>query len=137
MEYSRLKLGYSELPLNAHTRHFIWEGDNPYVRISDDVFVYGEIAEPQVGQVIRIGAYRVRVLQIELGWRTVLGVRENWLGVPRLYGHKLAQFIDGVYRRIILTMFVWGLAERGYQGYIPTWRDIKLVKWFAKWGKKS
>lgn len=136
MDYSRLKLGYSDLPLNAKTRRFVWEGDNPYVEIYDDVFVYGEIAYPEIGQVLRIGAYRVRILEKRWEYRIYVAVRENWLGIPRLYGHKLGQRADDLYRRIILTMFVWGLADRDYQGYTPTWRDIKLVKWLSKWGKR-
>lgn len=45
-------------------------------------------------------------------------------GYQRLYARQLYYFFDKIYRRCIMTLHVWALAEVPYGG-IPSWRHIK------------
>jgi hypothetical protein len=135
MEYSRLYLQWEYLPLNARSYGWIWEGTSPFVLISrEDYWDSGFNNAPKERDVIQCGAYRLRFIEMDFMRGAALFVREDWLGLPRLYSRKLGYWADNIYRRIILTLLVWNLAERS--DFIPSWRDIKLVKWLSKWGKR-
>jgi hypothetical protein len=106
-----------------------WEGESNFAYISARALRYSKTLTPKEGDVIRLGAYRVRILNRDIHeGRTILCVRETWLGLPRLYSHKSARFLNDIWQRVLWTMVIWGLAEESPQ--ILSWRDIKMVKWF-------
>lgn len=114
---------------------WVWEGESKYAHIRRRELDYANIPTPKVGDVIRLGAYRVRIIERHEMQNGFYCVRESWLGIPRLYERKTALFLKDIGERILWTMVIWGLVDERTP-YRITWRDIKLVKWFMKLGDR-
>ena len=108
-------------------RTYQWVGDSPYVRVRRD-FVSGLGIGPYR---INIGPYRLLVIEFEPWQDTFLCVRADKLGALRVALYRATRLLDLAYRRMIVTLAVWNLAEF-HPAYVPSWRDIKLVKRLLK-----
>ena len=114
-------------------REYSWEG-GPICEVSYDfipeLFVPGDDLTN-----IRIGPYRLHMIE-RAGWKdTILYVRKDypfwWVLIA---WHKGNRLLDIAYRRSIITMAVWGLAEYN-PAVIPHWRDIRILKRLENWRK--
>ena len=109
-----------------------WVGGN-VICISYDLAVKlgvdSRVCKP--GDVFCVGPYRLRIV-----WRdpvppyTVMAMRVGWVAWGRIIFYAVIKRIEKVYRRLILTAAVWGLAEYD-DAVVPTWRDLYMVKWMA------
>lgn len=85
---------------------------------------------PQIGDVITIGPYRLRVFeQKRLVYRLVR--TDSLLGNLKVYIYKSSCWLDLVYRRLIITASVWKLAEYRPE-YIPSYENLHIVQRFKK-----
>ncbi len=108
-----------------------WQG-GPVARVSGDLA--RELEYKPDSDVIRIGPYRLQVLERLYMYDAYLCVRKDWpfwwLIALR---HRLDRRAEITYRRLIVTLAVWGLADWPYGGaMLPSWRDIYAVKWITR-----
>lgn len=108
-----------------------WIGKSPYVRISWDLTRYGDIKKINGEKEIQIGPYRLLQVDDWFYGDCWLYVRKNKFGLLRVALYKSTRLLDLAYRRAIITLAIWRLADYG-EGYIPSWRDIKIVKRLLK-----
>ena len=115
-----------------------WDG-GPCVRVSYylvDMADNRQIEYDKKQGVIRVGPYRLRIME-EYPWCDFFEcVREDyWLWWAVVGWHLLSRIVDIAYRRLIITLAVWRLAEYD-QGAIPHWKQIKIVIRVRKWISK-
>ena len=107
-----------------------WEGGDRVI-VSDAVLARLDRSwRLEHGQVITVGPWRLRVIdrwpQIR-GWYCIYETRWGWLWQAAYWGIRWGEL---VYRRMVLTLAVWGLAD--YRAnYPPSWRDVGALRWLA------
>ncbi len=109
-----------------------WVGNSLYIYISDELLrdivgVGGKITP------LQIGPYKLIAVtgDIDMARGAWLYVRADRFGALRAWLYRATRWIDLVYRRCIITLAVWGLAD--YSQYtVPTWRDIHALKRWEK-----
>lgn len=106
-----------------------WVGKSPYVRISYDLLC--QIAPANERHKIQLGPYRLLLVDQESYWDAPLYVRADKFGALRVALYKYTRLLDLAYRRLIITLAVWNLADY-HEGTMPAWKDIKALKRFAK-----
>jgi hypothetical protein len=83
------------------------------------------------GDRFEFGPFKLRVLK-EPEWTAITAIRERGLITDlRLLWHRFGKLLDIAYRRFIVTLAVWRLAERN-EGAIPTWRDVHALRRLAE-----
>jgi hypothetical protein len=120
-------------PLGLEQAHYQWEGGR-YARVRRSLLGRDD-GSVRVGEVVWAGPYRVRVIRCDFMLDAVTVVPEE----PRAWGDLLtsltAQLIERVYRRLILTAAIWGLANCD-PSTLPTWRDLHVIAWAVRqWGR--
>lgn len=84
------------------------------------------------GDVFSIGPYRLRVVWTDpVPPYAVFAVRDGLGAWRRSVWYAISSRLESVYRRLIITAAVWGLAEYN-AATIPTWRDLYVVKLVAR-----
>lgn len=108
-----------------------WVGESPYTRVSHRLI--SEVAKDIYETEIQVGPYKLlRVDKDAFGYADFpLYVRKDKLGALRVALYRSTRLLDLAYRRLIVTLAVWRLAEYNAAVY-PSWRDIKIVKRFLK-----
>lgn len=113
---------------------YAWNGPNrAYVRsdILED-FVDGHRYPPEIGAMVAIGPYRVRIIEYDIARRAYVVERghpvRTWLHFHVLRSIRL---LDLAYRRAVITAAVWGLATH-HEYRAPSWRDVHALGWVAK-----
>jgi hypothetical protein len=106
-----------------------WRGTSPYVRISRDLL--DQVTHNEGDERVQIGPYILLKVEDQFWDASVLYVRADRLGALRVALYKATRLADLVYRRLIITLAVWRLADY-HQAAVPTWKDIHLVKRFLK-----
>lgn len=109
-------------------REYQWEGKSPYVRVSLYGRWFPDVEKINGDKEIQIGPYRL--LQIDDGRfysDYLLYVRKDKFGALRVWFYKATRLLDLIYRRAIITLAVWRLADY-HEATVPTWRDIKFLK---------
>ena len=103
-----------------------WVGKSPYVRMSYDLLWDLGYKDREYPKKAQVGPYRLLFVEYEpcLG-DFALYVRQDRLGALRVFLYRATRWLDLVYRRLIITLAVWNMAEY-HAGYIPSWRDIRL-----------
>jgi hypothetical protein len=95
---------------------------------------YTDRPPKQIGDVFTIGQYRLRVVDVRHDLRLFVCMPDNLRGVLHQIAYQFLHIFDDVYRRTILTLYVWGLADFDEFRYSPpSWRDIKVIKRFNRW----
>jgi hypothetical protein len=111
--------------------NYEWVGESPYVRIGwhllSEIVGFGGGDRTK----IQIGPYKLLRVQDDPAWDSVLYVRADKLGALRVALYKSTRLLDLFYRRLIVTLAVWNLAEFT-PAAIPSWRDIKLIERLLK-----
>lgn len=110
------------LPLDyAPVETYTWQGGN-IVQVSRQ-FLQTPF-EPKRGDTLWVGPYCVRVIDYSLMRDEIIAYRErpilSWLFVA---SYAVLTTLDLIYRRCIITLSVWGLADCRY-GSLPSWRDV-------------
>lgn len=107
-----------------------WVGKSPYVRVSLDLIDDPSVHKLNGDQEIQIGPYRLLRISDHLDFVQTY-VRADKFGALRVALYKSTRLLDLIYRRLIITLAVWNLAD--FSSYrVPTWQDIKILKRFAK-----
>jgi hypothetical protein len=106
-----------------------WIGKSPYVRVSHSLLQH--LAGSGNGASVQIGPYKLLKVGDEFHIDCVLYVRSDKLAALRIALYKSTRLLDLVYRRLIVTLAVWNLADF-HPAYIPSWRDVKILKGLAK-----
>ena len=102
--------------------------DGPYVAISRSF----NDCPTEPGEGFTIGPYRLRVVEYQLVSDTIIAIQEKWpLWWVAVAWHKLNKLLDLFYRRMIVTLAVWRLADY-YEATIPYIGDIHIVKRIRK-----
>lgn len=102
-------------------------GESPYVRFDRRFLQSGDIKKIKGEEEIQIGPYRLLKMESGVYWDYVLYVRKDKFGAFRVWFYKSTRLLDLIYRRLIITLAVWRLADYS-QGFIPSWRDIRILK---------
>lgn len=102
-----------------------WRGKSPYIRIRYDVV--REMGHRSFPDRIQMGPYRL--LKVEsYPWEDVaLYVRHDRWGRARVAAYRLTRWFDLIYRRTIITLAVWHLADF-HEVAVPCWSDIHILR---------
>lgn len=81
------------------------------------------------GNMIKAGPYILDIVDMYYGPSSVLVIRRNGFRT-RIFPiqYKLKKLWLQIYHRLILTAWVWELADHE-PGMIPGWQDLKFIKW--------
>lgn len=82
------------------------------------------------GYIIRVGPYRLRVLEDGPMWGDghLVAVPDTIHSAFTYAPFQLQQWLYKIYIRIILTLAVWGLTDR--VPTTPSWKDLKIFRRF-------
>lgn len=86
---------------------------------------------PGFPEFVAVGPYQFRFLERHMTSGGAVYIPYLPFSRFRVLLYRSTRWMDGVYRRLILTAHVWGLATYGY-GTAPSWRDLKIVTWLQK-----
>jgi hypothetical protein len=129
-DVSHIKITVKRSPLGKiESLTHEWEGRSPYVRITRSLLC--EITNDYCPETVQIGPYRLLKVEAEPWLDVVLYVRKDKLGALRVALYKSTRLLDLIYRRLIITLAVWRLAEFTPLA-IPSWKDIKALRRFVK-----
>ena len=106
-----------------------WEGE-PVAEISK-ILAYDLIhgAGIEVGDTIQIGPFNLKVIEDGMIRDVFKVVRTDILFWRLIYlWHRYSKSLDIAYRRFIITLAIWNLAEYN-PATVPYWRDIYFIKW--------
>ncbi len=130
MEVSHIEISVQTNPLGKREAvNHKWVGNSPYVHISLLTnWDYHGIKSIRGEEEIQFGPYRL--LKVDDGYfygDFNLYVRKDKLGALRVMLYKSTRLLDLFYRRMIITLAVWKLADFS-PVTVPSWRDIKIFK---------
>ena len=89
---------------------------------------------PKIGERRQVGPWRVRFVREDFpmdGWYVVRDGPRGWAAMLSYHAHAQA---DRFYRRLIITLAVWGLAKFN-AAVLPTWRDVPAIVRVVNWIK--
>ena len=114
---------------------YTWHGGD-VIEISGNVWPEFSQAVPKIGTRLWIGPYCARVLEYRFAHDSVLVCRERpVITALRVAFYRGNVYAEMAYRRLVLTLAVWGLASY-QQGRLPSWRDIYVLAPLARWHRK-
>lgn len=90
------------------------------------------------GDKFQVGPFKLRMLETD-PWPcdVIVAVRDRGLVTDlRCFWHRVSRLAQIACRRFIVTLAVWGLADRNL-ATIPTWRDVHLLQRIGKWTKRK
>lgn len=129
----KIIMEHVSLPFESERYVYRWEGGD----VAEVNHIYLRRAGIQynhvkIGDVLHIGQFRLRVVDHYPPWRGLIVVRDDWRGGMHYLVYRALYRFDGIYRRLILTLYVWELADY-HEAAVPSLNDIHLVKRFKKW----
>lgn len=107
------------LPFDTQRVDYEWQGGR-FAWISG-ALLPDIVSTPTIGTTFRLGQYRLRIVDYLIAQDAYV-VSKALLPYA---SYRLWRLMDDTYRRMILTLTVWGLAEL-HQGEMPQWRWVKL-----------
>lgn len=120
--------GLAEAPIR-----YEWVGEGvAHVNIFElpDGVDFGDVQ----GKAFRMGDLRLRAIEVN-GWSGVYVMLESHHAAAYAQWRRIVRIADLIYRRCIITLAVWGLADY-HAAIIPSWRDIHAARWLRRqWGK--
>lgn len=108
-------------------RDYEWQGGKLAYINRRFMNVVGMSKAPTSGDIINIGPFQLKVVDQELWGNSYIVTRNGWKAQLRYILYHATKILDKVYRRLIVTAAVWGLADY-HDALVPTWRDIHLLK---------
>lgn len=88
-------------------------------------------------KIIELGPFRMKVLEFypeSFGFKCVRMDYPFWHVIS--FAHKYSRLLRVMYARFILTLVVWGFADH-HPGFVPSYRDIYLARWFINLFRKA
>jgi len=111
------------------SHNYEWVGESPYIYITGCAL--DGLGVPDNATSFLVGPYRLLRIERDPVMDAWLCVRADRFGALRVWLYRATRWIDLAYRRCIITLAVWGLADYSAQN-IPTWCDIHALKRWAK-----
>jgi len=109
---------------------YTWEGGD-VVTVAWAVFRHTCESYPKPGERFHVGPFVLRCLAEQFEADAVIACREHPITAPLRYAwYRAGQTIGRVYRRIILTFAVWGLAWYDPSRF-PSWQDVYMLMWLV------
>ena len=106
--------------------------DGPYIAISGCLYPEIGTCPPKIGDKVELGPYKFRVLESNLYTDTVFAIQEKWpLWWVAVAWHRSNKLLDIFYRRMIVTLAVWRLADYS-EATVPYIGDIHIVQRIRK-----
>lgn len=117
---------------NIESRNYTWDGKgNGVVGVSFALIGMAEETEMNVtGNILTVGPYRLRIIGRDSYCQMLYAVRDNRRAVIKVKQVLLSSLLNRFYRRLIITLSVWGLADYHAATY-PVWRDVHVLRWCA------
>ena len=82
--------------------------------------------EVQPGQLCQVGPFRLRVIESNVPFAAFVCRLDGWRARAEWRGYRVLRGARWFYVRLILTAYVWGLADR-HEAYPVTWRDVRFL----------
>jgi hypothetical protein len=118
----RREYRWSGGPIAFIHHEFLIRNNNDIKKTDDDVLV--------------IGPFRAKIIDKELMMQWIKVVRQDYPLWWLIYlWHKYSVLFDMVYRRFIITLAVWRLADYNSM-IVPTWKDIYAIRKLRAWGRR-
>ena len=120
---------------NKEYKSYKLKGGNK-VDVSIDEIYLANMHLKAIPKQFTIGMYKMRVIELDYSRDVArcIALKTPLSYIP-FFVYKAGILIDVIYRRIIMTMGVWGLANY-YSHTVPSWRDIKLMQKIQNWKDK-
>ena len=116
-------------------KNYEWIGASPFLEVFP--VLLGDLGYTNFNEpAIRLGPYKLLFVEYRPHKGVILYVRADRLGKIRVALYKATRLLDLIYRRLIITMAVWNLADY-HISVIPTWTDIKIVQKWRKYESKN
>lgn len=117
----------------GHRSGYDYEWDGPRNGIVGVTFELLRDADPAMlrreGNTIIMGPCCLRIVGESL--RGVYAIIDGRFVVFRVYRFRLSRWLDKIYRRLIVTCSIWGLADFE-RGTLPTWRNVRFLRCIAE-----
>lgn len=118
---------------NRESYDYAWEGkENGIVGIS--LFRVSKEEDEMIsthGRIV-IGPYHLRIIGQGNFGQMAYAVRDGRRAAIKVRQMKLVCLLNKIYRRIIITCSVWGLADYN-EAVIPTWHDVRVLRKLVGW----
>jgi|ERR1044072_3541377 hypothetical protein len=108
-----------------------WRGEQSIARLSAYAvrICYGLKGEYKQGDSLAFDTYRLKVLDYEFYSDSYLVCRDTDAKAQLLFAFDwIRERLKNTKQRIIMTFFVWGVADRELGRY-GDWKDIKIVRY--------
>ena len=113
---------------------YSWHG-GPIIGVSERMILRSGFASGPVcpGSIVTIGQFRLRIIedQPSISEGYFLAMRDGWRAWIRERALPSLRWMDTIYRRLVITASIWGMA-RYYGATYPSWRDVYVLNAFAK-----
>lgn len=106
-----------------------WIGKTPYTIITGCAL--SDMGFVDFPEKLIIGPYHLLKLGDKFDVDAAEYVRADKLGSIRVFFYRITRALDLIYRRLIITLAVWKLADYD-PSRIPSWRNIRLLKRFSR-----
>jgi len=104
----------------------------PYLAISGCLYPEMGNYPPEIGDKFELGPYKFRVIEHQIMSDAVIAIQEKWpLWWLAIAWHRSNKLLDIFYRRMIVTLAVWGLADY-HEASVPHIGDIYIVQRIRK-----
>lgn len=112
------------------SRHYEWRGDTTGVAIIDRTQNRTlRIPDTQTGDSFWLGDLHLLVVDFDFLYQRYSVMLHNGWAYQQMWLHRLCRLADLIYRRLILTAVVWGLAEWNlHDNELPGWRHLKCFR---------
>ena len=118
-------------------RDYEWQGgelayvDHQFLVRDGTSRVTNRVLEP--GDVISVGPLRLTVIdRREFSIDTYIITCDGWKAWVIYVFYHVTKRLGKIYRRLIITAAVWGLADY-HDALVPTWRDVYLLRGLSEW----
>ena len=125
MDYAMVECKRVILPFNKYRLEFKWVGENNVARIADGAFM--ELSPDRVGREFWLGDLHLVATNYDVFSDIYEVALADGTGYQRLYNRRLYYFLDNLKCRLILTLYVWGLAHFEQDERI-TWGNVGRKK---------
>ena len=118
---------YYDIRGNVERTEYKWTG-GPMIEISRPLLDRMNLGNKSVGEVIKFGPFKLRIVEEYYDRDTIAAVRMDYLFSRLIYfWHRYDRVFDLAYHRFIFTLAIWRLAEYN-PAVISTWRDIYFIQ---------
>lgn len=125
-EWGMISVKRVPMPFDTFREEYYWNGKGYKTRISS-AFVEDSPDVILSSRRLKIGPFSLRVLEFDPSTMSYLCVRDSLPGRFAEVKYHARYLSQNIYYRLILTAYVWGLAQRS-EGTLPSWKDIYILR---------